>query len=103
MYFYCESAKVNDKGYDFEIKSYSPVNQNLQDIAYHLATAASAENDVCPPWFNYFRDGLNILGNQPESDFSQPSAETDKLYMSIGERDLIEVAHPVPLDSASKR
>ncbi|VEN55881.1 unnamed protein product [Callosobruchus maculatus] len=40
---------------------------------------------------------LQEIAQQP------PSAETDKLYMSIGERDLIEVAHPTPQDSSVKR
>lgn len=52
---------------------------------------------------NYLNDGLNILGGQAEQDFRAPSAETDKLYMSIGERDLIEVAHPSPQDKTVKR
>lgn len=29
-------------------------------------------------------------------DLARPSADTDKLYMAINERDLIEVAHPTP-------
>lgn len=62
--------------------------------------AAESSNNDSHPWVNYFRDGLNILKNQPETDFSQPSTETDKLYMSIGERDLIEVAHPLPQDDS---
>lgn len=104
VYFYCESAKQTEKGYDFEIKSYSPANLNLQEIAKQLTAAAESPGYDSRPWVNYFRDGLNILNNQPETDFKQPNAETDKLYMSIGERDLIEVAHPIPLDdSALKR
>lgn len=30
-----------------------------------------------------------------ENDFTRPAANTDKLYMNIGNRDVIEVAHPV--------
>lgn len=102
VYLYCESAKKNDKGYDFEIKPYSPSNLNLQKIAQDLK--ASVDDGVySPPWLNYLRDGLNILSCQPEPDFRPPSSDTDKLYMSIGERDLIEVAHPVPQDKAMKR
>lgn len=101
MYFYCESAKAEEKGYNFEIKSYSPVNLNLQEIAKHLTVAAETDTGS-QPWLNYLQDGLNILSTQSESDFIQPSIETDKLYMSIGQRDLIEVAHPVPPDSQKK-
>lgn len=35
-----------------------------------------------------------------EHDFNRPAAESDKLYMCIGERDIIEVAHPTPTDTA---
>lgn len=73
---------------------------NLQDIAKQLTVAAESPSNDTHPWVNYFRDGLNILNNQPETDFTQPNTETDKLYMSIGERDLIEVAHPVPQDDS---
>lgn len=65
----------------------------------------SNESDATsvPPWLNYLREALNTLRGQADQDFSAPSADTDKLYMSIGERDLIEVAHPAPLDRAVKR
>lgn len=99
VYFYCDSAKATDKGCEFEIKSYAPANQNLQDIARQLTEV----NDGSAPWLKYFEDGLTKLSSQSESDFRQPSADTDKLYMSIGERDLIEVAHPVPQDDTIKR
>lgn len=50
----------------------------------------------------YLQEGLNNLTNS-EQDFKAPSADTDKLYMSIGEKDLIEVAHPTPADNSIKR
>ncbi|KAK5649611.1 hypothetical protein RI129_000640 [Pyrocoelia pectoralis] len=103
IYLYCESAKKNDKGYDYEIKPYQPSNLNLQQIALHLKASSDNDNISSPPWFNYLRDGLNILSCQPEPDFQPPSPDTDKLYMTIGGRDLIEVAHPVPQDKATKR
>ncbi|XP_031337511.1 uncharacterized protein LOC116166635 isoform X3 [Photinus pyralis] len=103
IYLYCESAKKNEKGYDYETKSYNPSNLNLQQIAADLKTSSDNDNKSSPPWLKYLRDGLNILSCQPEPDFRPPSSETDKLYMNIGERDLIEVAHPVPQDKATKR
>nr|CAH7752923.1 unnamed protein product [Callosobruchus chinensis] len=39
----------------------------------------------------------------PTSSYKKSHNKTDKLYMSIGERDLIEVAHPTPQDSSVKR
>lgn len=52
----------------------------------------------------YMNEGLEILKNQSEHDFNAPPPESDKLYMAIGERDVIEVAHPTaPQDSINKR
>lgn len=103
VYLYCESARKNEKGYDFEIKSYSPSNLNLQKIAQDLKLSTENDHIITPPWLNYLRDGLNILSCQLEPDFRPPSSDTDKLYMSIGERDLIEVAHPTPQNKTHKR
>lgn len=103
IYLYCENAISNDKGtYEFEIKSYSPRNLNLQEIAAHLRSA-NVNSENTPPWMNYLRDGLDILTSQGEQDFHAPNQSTDKLYMRIGDRDLIEVAHPVPQDNSVKR
>ncbi|CAG9860984.1 unnamed protein product [Phyllotreta striolata] len=104
IYFYCESAKSTEKGNEFEIKPYGPTDVKLQEIATQLKTATDKDSGATPPWMNYIRDGLNILcSQQEESDFKMPHSDTDKLYMSIGEKDLIEVAHPVPLDNSKKR
>lgn len=103
VYLYCESAKTSDKGFEFEIKPYSPSNTNLQEIASNLKISNDGSTSVTPPWMNYLKDGLNILTGQAEQDFRAPSSDTDKLYMSIGERGLIEVAHPSPQDKTIKR
>lgn len=102
VYIYCESAKQTDKGCEFEIKPYAPSNQNLQGIARDLKSSIDNGNGIVPPWMKYLQEGLNNLANS-EQDFKAPSADTDKLYMSIGEKDLIEVAHPIPADNSQKR
>ncbi|XP_043519587.1 uncharacterized protein LOC122533693 isoform X2 [Frieseomelitta varia] len=103
IYVYCESAKTNENGdYHFETKEYCPSNLCLQEIAANLKD--QSENERNPPWQTYLKEGLNILNNQTEHDFKLPPPESDKLYMAIGERDVIEVAHPTaPLDAANKR
>lgn len=50
------------------------------------------------PYLNYLREGQAALKSESENDFKRPSLDTDKLYMCIGERDMIEVAHPAPQD-----
>ncbi|XP_043260756.1 uncharacterized protein LOC122402215 [Colletes gigas] len=103
IYVYCESVKANKSGdYHFETKEYCPSNLCLQEIAANLKE--QSENETNPPWQAYLKEGLDILSNQTEHDFKAPPPESDKLYMAIGERDVIEVAHPIaPLDATNKR
>nr|XP_033324431.1 uncharacterized protein LOC117219397 isoform X4 [Megalopta genalis] len=103
IYVYCESAKMHENGnYHFETKEYCPPNLCLQEIAANLKE--QSENETNPPWQMYLNDGLDILSNQTEHDFKAPPPESDKLYMAIGERDVIEVAHPTaPSDATNKR
>ncbi|XP_015183570.1 PREDICTED: uncharacterized protein LOC107070155 isoform X2 [Polistes dominula] len=103
VYVYCESAKINEKdNYHFETKEYCPPNLGLQEIAVNLKQ--QSENEINPPWQEYLKEGIENLGNQAEHDFKAPPAESDKLYMAIGDRDVIEVAHPIaPQDSTNKR
>ncbi|XP_071643870.1 uncharacterized protein [Temnothorax longispinosus] len=102
-YVYCESAKMNESGnYHFETKEYCPPNLGLQEIAATLKK--QAENEAFSPWQTYMKEGLQNLVNQSEHDFNAPPPESDKLYMAIGERDVIEVSHPIaPQDSINKR
>ncbi|XP_017888477.1 uncharacterized protein LOC108629969 isoform X3 [Ceratina calcarata] len=103
IYVYCESAKSSESGdYHFETKEYCPPNLCLQEIAANLKD--QSENEANPPWQTYLKDGLEMLSDQTEHDFKSPPPESDKLYMAIGERDVIEVAHPIaPSDAAYKR
>ncbi|XP_033225188.1 uncharacterized protein LOC117178070 [Belonocnema kinseyi] len=103
VYVYCENAKMNEAGdYHFETKEYCPSNLCLQEIAANLKN--QAENNPNPPWQTYMLEGLKALGSQTEHDFKAPSPETDKLYMAIGDKGVIEVAHPTaPQDSANIR
>lgn len=45
------------------------------------------------------KEGLEHLQERTENDFTRPAANTDKLYMNIGNRDVIEVQHPLPTDT----
>lgn len=76
------------------LKIYLPVNQCLQDIAKYLQNQENSK-----PWETYLEEGLKHLQNRTDTDFSRPAANTDKLYMHIGNRDVIEVQHPTSSDS----
>lgn len=77
-----------------EFKTYYPVNSCLQDIAKSLQAQVNGK-----PWESYFTEGLVHLKEKIDNDFTRPSANTDKLYMNIGNRDVIEVQHPQPQDA----
>ncbi|XP_065156923.1 uncharacterized protein [Atheta coriaria] len=100
VYVYCDSANKTETGYDFEVKPYGPSNLNLQEIAANLKMEAETQN--APRWNEYLQTGLANLENV-ETDYKAPPPETDKLYMSIGEGDLIEVAHPQPAKTDAPR
>lgn len=44
-------------------------------------------------WNAYIEDGIKNL-SKDGLDFSRPADGTDKLYMSLGGSDVIEVTHP---------
>ncbi|XP_054279456.1 uncharacterized protein LOC128997788 [Macrosteles quadrilineatus] len=99
VYTYCESGKERSDGsVEFDHKDYCPVNLLLQDIATHLKQQSDTECDKTT-WLRYLKKGQEMLQSQSEHDFCRPPTDTDKLYMCIGERDIIEVAHPTPADT----
>ncbi|XP_018792415.1 PREDICTED: uncharacterized protein LOC108971058 isoform X3 [Bactrocera latifrons] len=78
-----------------DVKTYFPSNDSLQQIAEGL----QANMEVKRPWDTYLREGLASLMQKTESDFSRPSTNTDKLFMNIGNNEVIEVAHPIATDT----
>lgn len=78
-----------------EQRIYYPKNTCLQKIASNLQSAIEGKR----PWEHYLKDGLRHLQERTENDFNRPSAKTDKLYMNIGNKEVIEVAHPISADT----
>lgn len=77
-----------------DLKTYYPVDDCLQSIGKSL----QLNDDGKKPWEVYIKEGLINLNNRSDNDFSRPAPNTDKLYMNIGNKDVIEVAHPVDQD-----
>ncbi|XP_023291275.2 uncharacterized protein LOC111674837 isoform X4 [Lucilia cuprina] len=77
-----------------DVKTYFPVNDSLQQIAEGLHLNMEAKR----PWENYLKEGLNLLQQKTESDFNRPAPNTDKLFMNIGNNEVIEVSHPIGAD-----
>lgn len=100
IYMYCDGAKILENGaYEFETKSWGPPDLNLQNIALKLKEQGE-EKEGPSPWLQYMTEGSTKLAAQ-EMDFSRPSEDTDKLYMSIGGSDVIEVSHPLAPEGAA--
>ncbi|KAK9504610.1 hypothetical protein O3M35_010908 [Rhynocoris fuscipes] len=96
-YTYCENVRNSGDGeYTFEYKSHNPASNTIQELAKKLKEQYESSGDS--PWYEFMKEGLSVLESQNEHEFSRPSVDTDKLYMAIGEKDVIEVAHPQPHD-----
>ncbi|XP_022240660.1 uncharacterized protein LOC106458690 isoform X2 [Limulus polyphemus] len=100
IYIYCEKTKNSseDKATNgtlsskHNIKRWCPPSLCLQEIAQQL-WAQGLVDAKQRPWEDYIRHATETLASQ-EADFNRPSPETDKLFMSIGGKDIIEVGHP---------
>eukprot|EP00090_Calanus_glacialis_P045143 TRINITY_DN8213_c0_g1_i2.p1 TRINITY_DN8213_c0_g1~~TRINITY_DN8213_c0_g1_i2.p1 ORF type:complete len:565 (+),score=205.78 TRINITY_DN8213_c0_g1_i2:81-1775(+) len=86
IYQYCQAAEVKQSGeVVFETKSWCPPELSLQLIGEQLAMAGS--------WQDNYMTAVEQLDGDT---WARPEQETDKLFMSIGGGDLIEVGHPTP-------
>lgn len=89
VYTYCDNAsKTEDGVFNFECKEYCPSRFDIQETAIQLQQKYESSNEI--PWVKFINEGMAHL----EGDFVRPSPESDKLYMCVGEHDIIEVAHP---------
>lgn len=94
-YLHCERAVELDTGaFEFETKSWGPPCSELCDAASILVKDGRKQPDLVP-WIQYFEEGQQYLLDE-ETSFDRPAEDTDRLYMAIGEKDVIEVAHPSP-------
>lgn len=98
VYLYCEGVKSNvDDEYlspeHFSIKTWCPPSLDLQKISLNLWQKGMNVRER--PWEHYIEHSVKQLR---ESSFRRPSSETDKLYVSIGGEELMEVGHPQPLE-----
>lgn len=84
----------------FNYRTWCPPSLDLQELAKDIYTFGLAEGQKKRTWERYMKEGWEALESQ-ETDFHRPEADTDKLYMSIGTKDVIEVGHPEPPSNLS--
>lgn len=80
---------------EFETKSWCPPENTLQQIARMVV-----EDGYCSEgpsaWLGNYTSALTELAGPEDDEWIRPGADTDKLYMSLGGGDMIEVGHPAP-------
>eukprot|EP00106_Octopus_bimaculoides_P009001 XP_014776443.1 PREDICTED: uncharacterized protein LOC106873546 isoform X6 [Octopus bimaculoides] len=95
IYYYCEKIMKNKSGdLQYIHKTFAPKDSSLQQTARKIVET-SASNPESKPWELYLEEGQKLLQGQ-EVHFMRPSSTTDRLYMNIGEDNVIEVEHPQP-------
>ena len=108
IYQLCENVKESNGEIQFETKSWCPVDLALQNIQNDLLENSNF-NDSEQPWMQHYQEGLKELCNHIQDldtdglgfideGWRRPDAVSDKLYMSMGGGDVIEVGHPTPRD-----
>jgi len=95
IYQYCQTARVRDQAEPgevvFETKSWCPPEPLLQRLAAEVREAEAA------PWLlHYEAAAAELTGLEDGAAWARPAPATDKLYMSLGGGDMIEVGHPAP-------
>ncbi|XP_036359488.1 uncharacterized protein LOC115212809 isoform X46 [Octopus sinensis] len=95
IYYYCEKILKNKSGdLQYLHKTFAPKDSSLQQTARKIVET-SKNNPESKPWELYLEEGQKLLQGQ-EVHFMRPSSTTDRLYMNIGEDNVIEVEHPQP-------
>lgn len=79
---------------NFSYRSWMPPCLDLQTMAKAILELGMNDENK-RSWETYIEQGLGVLDGQ-ETDFQRPTTDADKLYMSIGTKDVIEVGHPDP-------
>jgi len=96
IYVFCNKL-VEDRNtheISYQLKTYSPKDPCIQDRVSEIADYCYS-NPGAKPWLEYIREGQDMLQGQ-QASFKRPPTESDKLFMHLGEHDVIEVAHPQP-------
>lgn len=98
IYYYCQKILKNKEGdLQYVHKTFASKDTTLQQVAQQIAETAELNPDSAP-WEQYIEEGQALLQGQ-EADFVRPLPSTDRLYMNIGDDNIIEVEHPQPPQS----
>lgn len=94
-----ELATAANKLLDYDecrFRLWRPACLDLQELSQRLWSQGLAEKKY-RIWEYYIEQGIKMLAQQ-DIDADRPKPDTDKLFMSIGNKDTIEVSHPEAAD-----
>ncbi|UXI18615.1 COP9 signalosome complex subunit 5-like [Sarcoptes scabiei] len=77
----------------FNYRFWCPLSLSLQDLARKIYEESIQSTEI-PPWELYLSEARKKLQETDNLEFSRPNSASDKLYMSIGPNEMIEMAHP---------
>ncbi|XP_076455911.1 uncharacterized protein LOC143290397 isoform X2 [Babylonia areolata] len=102
LYYYCEKMTQDKDGMiSYPTKTWAPRDFELQRIVDRIRETREASPDYAP-WERYIEEGQQLLKAQ-EANYERPLPETDRLYMNIGDNQVIEVQHPEPRGGVPRR
>lgn len=91
----CSLANSSNSIDNFNFRFWCPTSLELQTIAKDIYEKGNQFEERI--WEKLLQKGVEEL-RESDLDFGRPPPQTDKLYMSIGTKDVIEMAHPSPPD-----
>lgn len=93
VYYYCDKITQDKQGeIHYQLKTWAPRDLTLQDVVANIQKAVQGNPDYAP-WQQYISEGQELLQAQ-EQNYERPPTTADRLYMGIGEGQVIEVQHP---------
>ncbi|KAK6180884.1 hypothetical protein SNE40_008854 [Patella caerulea] len=102
IYYYCDKILKNKQGdVHYNLKTWAPRDLELQKITEKIEEAQRSNPNLAS-WERYMLEGEQVLQGQ-ETNFERPPDNTDRLYMDLGEDQVIEVQHPFPPEGAVVR
>jgi hypothetical protein len=80
-------------------KSWMPASMQLYKIVNNIRKTFSPKSNSAYPWEEYLEQGIGSLNND-ELEWHRP--QEDKLFFTIGDKNIIEVNHPEDPDNSGQ-
>ncbi|KAL8608000.1 hypothetical protein ACOMHN_023816 [Nucella lapillus] len=102
IYYHCDKIlQDKDGSINYQLKTWAPRDLELQRLVERVKDMREA-NPEYAPWEQYMQEGQELLKTQ-EANYERPPTASDRLYMNIGDNQVIEVQHPEAPDGISRR